>query len=324
MDQHNTESPEVECKNCGQKFQHTYTYCPYCGQKHIPKLTIYDLFSNFIGNYLSVDGRFFTSIGPLLLKPGYIALNYVNGKRESYLHPAKMYLFISLIFFFIFSFFIQDTEESIRITKLDPEMGQAIDSVLTDGDLNDISIQEFDFLSITSNIDSLIHSGAADEEIYRAMGMKENAGFFSRKFYKQMLKLFREGGAQEVYNTFFDTIPVAMFFLLPVFALILYLFYHRRGNYASHLVFSLYYFSVFFIILGILYASNRWLGGLPWFLDWILALSPMVYLGLGLKKFYNQTWKKTVFKEMGILSLFLLVFVPITFVFVVLYTILFF
>ena len=108
-------------------------------------------------------------------------------------------------------------------------------------------------IEFPSKIDSMLEAGAEEEEIYKAMGMSEDAGFMSRKGYTQLLKLYREGGIREVYRTFFDSIPIAIFCLLPAFALILLLFYYRRGRYPNHLIFTYYYFSVVFILLGIIY-----------------------------------------------------------------------
>jgi len=110
----------THCKNCEQSFSADYNFCPYCGQKDKEKLTLGLLFNNTISNYFSVDARFFKSFLPLLFKPGYLASRFIQGKRLLYLHPAQLYLFISVVFFFLFSFKISKQEKAIekQLTRL--------------------------------------------------------------------------------------------------------------------------------------------------------------------------------------------------------------
>ena len=73
-------------------------------------------------------------------------------------------------------------------------------------------------------LDSLIANGAPQQEKLKAMGLAEDAGVFTKKLYIQLLKLYeqRAGG---ILQTLYDTIPVAMFIMLPLFAILLKLFY---------------------------------------------------------------------------------------------------
>ena len=106
---------EIEqCKNCEKQFDSSFDYCPYCGQEAADNLTIGVLFSNTIENYFSIDARFFRSFLPLMLKPGVIARRFVDGKRLKYLHPAQAYLFISVLFFFIFSFSVRQADNQVN------------------------------------------------------------------------------------------------------------------------------------------------------------------------------------------------------------------
>ena len=95
---------QVNCQNCEQPYQEGFRFCPHCGQKTNDDLTIGILFYNTISNYFSFDARFLKSFLPLMFKPGHLAKEFIKGKRLLYLHPAQMYLFISVIFFFVISF----------------------------------------------------------------------------------------------------------------------------------------------------------------------------------------------------------------------------
>ena len=103
--------------NCEHKFEEGFKFCPHCGQKTNDDLTLGVLFYNTITNYFSVDARFFKSFIPLMFKPGYLAKRFIEGKRLLYLHPAQMYLFISVVFFFLFSFITRDNNNNLTRVK---------------------------------------------------------------------------------------------------------------------------------------------------------------------------------------------------------------
>ncbi|MDB3862154.1 DUF3667 domain-containing protein [Flavobacteriaceae bacterium] len=93
--------PTAPCKNCNVKYRKDFLFCPHCGQQTKEQLTVALLFYNTVINYFSFDARFFKSIQPLLFKPGYLAKAFIDGKRSTYLHPAQLYLFISVLVFFL-------------------------------------------------------------------------------------------------------------------------------------------------------------------------------------------------------------------------------
>jgi hypothetical protein len=106
-------------------------------------LTIGVLFYNTISNYFSFDARFLKSFFPLMFRPGYLAVQFIGGKRLLYLHPAQMYLFVSVIFFFLLSFNTRDivtkadeinqkVTESSTIDELSKETQTIIDSIVAE------------------------------------------------------------------------------------------------------------------------------------------------------------------------------------------------
>ena len=348
------ENKTINCANCEKKFEAGFEFCPHCGQKTNENLTLGVLFYNTISNYFSFDARFFKSFIPLMFKPGCLAQKFLEGKRLLFLHPAQMYLFISVVFFFIISFTVQDFA-----SKTDAALKKDFDNAFEEEVLDSLNIkkQEIDsvkvaeimkplrdnkkFLGIKEEdlqkadsiikyesnkpvnlnssfdfnqkqIDSLIASGSDDSLIYKEMGLDESAGFFKRKFYEQMLKFYKTRGLSPMINTFFNSIPIAMFFLLPFFALLLKFFYFNKGVYAHHLVFSFYYFSFLFMVFSLIFGINRF-WDIPDWIDWLMALSTFVYLFLGIKRFYKQHWFLSLFKSGVISFVFLLLVMPLAF-----------
>ena len=336
---------KTNCKNCEKPFYDAFEYCPNCGQKVKDDLTLGVLFSNTISNYFSVDARFFRSFIPLLIKPGYLAEKFVAGKRLLYLHPAQLYLFISVVFFFIFSFqvtkqeraittamqadndvkkaakfatsqkdkdaiskaiFLEKMKENQKALGIKDEELHKLDSITTKEGYSRSNNMSFDFNE--EKIDSLIAINASDAIIYKEMGLSKDAGFIKRKFYNQALRLYKDNGSiANIVKKGYDTIPIALFVLLPIFALLLKLLHYKKGRYAHHLVFSFYFFSFLFTVFSILVLGDL-LFDMPWWITSLVSLSTFLYLFLAIKRFYKQGWFLSLFKS-GVVTFVYFVFV---------------
>jgi hypothetical protein len=249
----------------------------------------------------------------------------VSGKRLMYLHPAQMYLFISVIFFFLFSFKIREynssfdnvlkqgfgleqSKDSTNMNPLDSTTVANINETFKEeglfSDMSDEEKQELDsimkLVTMPQNVkndfafgydrvklDSLISAGASEKEQLKALGMEDDAGFTTKLFYKQGLKLHKNKGGG-IVQALFDTIPISLFILLPIFAMILKVFFWRRGTFAHHLVFSFYYFSFLFVTMSIVLAFNYFIVDIPDWIDWLIIMSTFFYLVFAMRTFYQQ------------------------------------
>lgn len=54
---------------------------------------------HFFADITHFDSKIFTTLKDLILKPGFLTREYVEGRRVGYLNPIRMYIFISAIFF---------------------------------------------------------------------------------------------------------------------------------------------------------------------------------------------------------------------------------
>jgi hypothetical protein len=121
-----------------------------------------------------------------------------------------------------------------------------------------------------------------------------------------LLKFYeRRGGG--LLEAFYDSIPIAMFFLLPLYALFLKLLFFRRGSFSHHLVFSFYFFSFLFTVFTIIMLGNL-IYPIPDWIDWMLVLCTGIYLWLAIKRFYGQGYFVSLVKS-GIISFMYLMFV---------------
>ncbi|MGV6832548.1 MAG: DUF3667 domain-containing protein [bacterium] len=339
---------DLRCLNCDHPLKPEDNFCPHCGQKAKDDLTLGVLFYNTISNYFSFDARFLKSFIPLMFKPGVIARHFVEGKRLQYLHPAQYYLFVSVLFFFVFSFTAREHTQAVDkaikqgfdkgivadttppqkvfdsttaakltaplknpniVTGMSDEEVKVIDSLVANAETNPGTRMDFGDWQ-PKKVDSLINAGASDDEIYVAMGMEEDAGFLKRRFYEQMLK-FQKNRGGGILQAFYDSIPIALFFLLPIFALLLKLFYWRRARFAHHLVFAFYYFSFLFMVLTLVFGVNMFIE-IPDSIDWLIVLSTYLYFLIAAINFYRQNWFLTWIKTGMITFIYLMMVIPIS------------
>lgn len=98
---HGKERHEKTCLNCNAELNGRY--CHVCGQENVePKETVWGLVSHFFYDITHFDGKFFSTTKYLVTKPGFLPKEYIAGRRARYLHPIRMYVFSSALFFLIF------------------------------------------------------------------------------------------------------------------------------------------------------------------------------------------------------------------------------
>ena len=318
------------CLNCGTKLQDIF--CHHCGQKDLPKRqTLGELLTNFISSFWSYEGKFFLTAKYLLTRPGFLAKEYSEGKRESYYHPARMYVFISFVFFLTLVL-VPDSnkeEEMKDISKADAkevnrELKEAgLDTITNNQGLNNI---------ISKAVADSVRKDMEKEGVFTKAKKKKNASDFSfsgppfssikeydsaqnilpdekrdgwivRKLNSRAIEINKryEGDdagkrfGKDFGQAFIDNFSKVLFYLLPVFALLLKSLYMRRDFfYSEHLVFSIYYYN-FFFIAGTLYMIVNLIPGLDW-LTYFIVIWIMAYLLWAMKRTYQQSWRKTILK----------------------------
>jgi len=89
---------ENDCLNCGTELNGKY--CHNCGQENLQiKESFGHMITHAVSDYFHFDHQFFHTLKPLFFSPGKLTNEYMAGRRVQYLHPVKMYIFISLVYF---------------------------------------------------------------------------------------------------------------------------------------------------------------------------------------------------------------------------------
>jgi Protein of unknown function (DUF3667) len=261
------------CQNCGALLHGEY--CSACGQHSVDlKVPLKDLLKELIEELFSFDSKLIHSFLPFLTKPGFLAAEFVAGRRTRYISPFKMYFFMSFLYFFV-------------TALLQPP----VNTQTGNGPLN---------------VDSLLASAKKDTvvTIIPSKGMKlsfsksdstKSSNRFGHRFDTGLKKL--EGNPQVFIDKLSEHTPQIVFLLLPIFALLLKLMYVRSGAYyIQHIVFAFYFHSyVFCVLLAIsLLSAPGW--------DVVTQGANILYfaipinLYLGLRRVYGQSRRKTFFK----------------------------
>ena len=95
-----------KCLNCERELSVEDNFCPRCGQVNdTNRLSIKQYFSEYLSGFFEFDNRFLRTVIPLLIKPGTVSKNYVNGRRIYYANPFQLYLHITILFFLLVGVF---------------------------------------------------------------------------------------------------------------------------------------------------------------------------------------------------------------------------
>jgi hypothetical protein len=86
------------CRNCDAQLTQGQVFCAHCGQKaYLNKLTIREIVGDFLHELVHVDRSALSLVRMLLLRPGYVARDYVDGRRKRYFGPFAFLVVIASI-----------------------------------------------------------------------------------------------------------------------------------------------------------------------------------------------------------------------------------
>ena len=88
------------CQNCGAPL--SGHYCAACGQRHEPHIhSLREFLAEAAESITHADSRVWRTLWPLLVKPGFLTKEFLEGRRARYLPPFRLYLVLSVLFFIV-------------------------------------------------------------------------------------------------------------------------------------------------------------------------------------------------------------------------------
>ncbi|MEQ6166576.1 MULTISPECIES: DUF3667 domain-containing protein [unclassified Ekhidna] len=240
------------CLNCGELLQQKHNYCPNCGQENTDnQVSIGLLLREFLSNFFSLDSRFGRTFKPFLFSPGKLTVAFNEGRRVLYANPIRWYLVISIFHFFFMAKMFEPTVKDRQLRGFQDEMEelsqQKFDSLYA---LPDTTKNGWPIPSTKSElVDHLIVTTTlTPPEILDSLNLKFDS--WHRQYSaEKVIKISQETTAS-LNNYIMRQIPIIIFFILPIYALLLKVFFWRKGLYIKHLIHSIHIHALFFFLLG--------------------------------------------------------------------------
>ncbi|MEN9350244.1 MAG: hypothetical protein RL372_1222 [Bacteroidota bacterium] len=303
---HHKHRTSSDCLNCGTIV--AGKFCQQCGQENIEvKESFIQIVYHFIEDITHFDGKLIKTLKYLITKPGFLTKEYVTGKRASYIHPIRMYLFISAIFFlFIFS-----GEQKI----VDVDTKQSNSSKIVFGD-------------------STYGTIAAYDSAQSKLPKQKKDKWLTSKLIKQQILINNKYGNDQnkildaVLENFKHNFSKILYLSLPIFAFFLWVLYKSNKSYyfADHMIFSIHLYCAYFIIIFIftlLEIIVKFFTPSTGILDFIYFVSLLFYFYKAVRNYYGQSRKKTLLKFflINVLNTFSFMFLFVVLILLSLFTI---
>ncbi len=258
---------EKDCLNCGHTVEEKY--CPNCGQQNIQtRQPFHYLFTHFVEDFTHYDGQFWGTLKNLFFRPGKLTKTYLEGKRQTFVPPVKLYIFVSFVTFFLFAVFppfdinFEGKGSSKLFSQKDKisEINKALNDAKAKEKLtkeDSILIAKYSpILTDSSKIKEIEQSFDMDKKLEKNEIAISDDNFINRPISRKLAELQKKGYKKsEILTGFIETsihnLPKALFIYLPIFAFILWLFHNKKKWwYFDHGIFTLHYFS--FLLLSLL------------------------------------------------------------------------
>jgi hypothetical protein len=90
----------ASCPNCGHGAPGNF--CPECGQAQGPvRITTREIVDEIAGEFLQFDSKLVRTLLTLVFRPGFLAREYFEGRRQRYVRPFRLYLGASVLYFLV-------------------------------------------------------------------------------------------------------------------------------------------------------------------------------------------------------------------------------
>lgn len=325
------------CLNCGNLVEERF--CTHCGQENLElNDSVWSLVTHYIQDLFHYDNGLWHTLKFLLLKPGQVAREYMDGKRKQNLEPIRFYIFASTVFFLLLFLVVPTTSLNIsnrpesnytkRLFHLKQEkeylkgtadtaiVNQLTQSLKAKMESRDSSVADSSNQGVEINM-----FGAPSVDTMEADGWLSSVLLKRIAARQAELEKRHEGDDRAAFaailEELFHTLPQLFFLSLPFFAFFLKILYFRRPKnyYAEHFIFTIYHYAYMFIIM-ILFMAAQWLSDRSSSITYVesgisyvalsLALYPFYYLLVSMKRFYNDRWGRLIFRYMILLILLLI------------------
>jgi hypothetical protein len=282
----------TECPNCHTVFADEHSnYCANCGQEnHTHKLPVKHFVIELIESLSHFDTKVLASLKDLVLYPGLIIQKFNDNKRVRYVPPIRLYAFMSFMFFLILTTLTtKEVEKVSNLIQSTPNKGHTASVNFIHKTVIDAPTMQV-LIKLPKLTNTLIDSVLYKKNI--------QTDWINTRLLNSIVRVEKdELTLADLYNRFIKYSSYAIFILMPIFALLLMLFYRKRNYfYSEFLVFSIYYHTFIFGVFSLLIILQSLFNIKGNYIALFLLLSVFSYLGLALKNVFVDSVTLTILK----------------------------
>jgi hypothetical protein len=319
--------PLIHCENCDALL--TGRWCSQCGQAAIDyRRSFRHVIVDALDSFLNFESKFFATIGWLIARPWHLTNQFLAGRRVRYVHPLRLYLLVSILFFFVINYWGKSihadpsklsAEDRAEIAadldkeNIPPEVKARVRGALDAKGLTkpeastspspDAATTPQATATALPSPSATSPTPSGDFGPFLQIDKPASEGFEKWLEQRAKEKMGEHGSKMALFiATLFSNLPYMMLCCIPLFALVLKVLYVRkRIFYIDHLVYALHihsfaYLAIMLIVL-ITIGLNRSIPGT--LAGWIIAalwITFAVQVFLSIRRVYRQGWFFTVFK----------------------------
>jgi hypothetical protein len=284
----------VQCLNCEAPL--SGAFCSQCGQRAVPPHpTVREIAGDAFSELSGWDGKLAETFRTLLSRPGELTRQWIEGRRVSFILPLRLYLTASLVYFVVTA-----AAPDLRSEAKGGRANEFVNVQMTDNEGRPARA--------ANELNKAISTKKALTGPERDSAMADIAK--APSFLRPMMRHAVDNPG-DFGNQIRRAMPNVFLALVPVFALILALFYRGR-NYPEHLFFAIHLFSFIFIARTIgnlaLFSHSLWVAGIAQalMLIWMAA-----YAVIALRRVYGGSVPMTILKGIGICFFYALIALPV-------------
>lgn len=291
------------CLNCGTQLKGEY--CHYCGQKRLRhEHGFFMTMAHFLGDFIHFDSQIFRTIVPLIFRPGFLVNEYMRGRRTEYLSPIRMYVFLSLVFFYVL-YLSKKENSAFEGVQFNSGLPVSIDSLANMSE--EEIVQWSDSIQMKKSSAFIDWNGKAFnttsdyQEFLDTLSSNDRPPEWINKIVLKLLTVNERIDSKQSFTellseNFLHNLPKMIFLLLPFLALWMKILYARRGvPYMQHLILMIQSYNLLFLLATIVLLIEMipGVGDIMTWLLWILV----IHFTLSLRFIFQQSWMKTVLKS---------------------------
>jgi hypothetical protein len=245
--------PAPHCLNCGTAV--ATRFCAECGQENTNyRVSLGRLVGDLFEELFQLESRLWRTLWALVRHPGLLTRAYNEGRRVRYTTPLRLYLLSSFVYFFVAAVVPPHVADTHEVKV-------------------EFSKRDLDMNKLPPPTNWL------DKRIRERLGLLQT---FDPK-----------QAAQRARDLIVANTPKVMALLVPLFALLLMLFFWRH-YYVEHLVLALHVHAATFLLLMLATLTRSDSA------ENVALLASVGWSYVALKRVYEQSWLRTAWKTLCI------------------------